>query len=585
MTAGTDTETIEQATGRLRSRGQALLAALRKVWRAVTFGGFSSLARRIVFLNVVGLAALVVAILILNQSRSSLIDAEVRSLTAQGELIANSLAAQAAEVRGTAALRAPQDVLDLDAIGNILPDVDFPIDPTQASTLIRYLSDEAGPRVRVYDKTGYQLVDSDQRSVLRTALPPPGANQPSLLERIWQGLTNWFRRKDLPVYIERGTTDGLGYEEVAAAVDGTRTTLTRVTSDGELLVSVAVPIQAYQSVQGAVLLTTRPGTIDTIIREERNQILRVFAVAAIVSGLLSFLLAGTIATPLRRLAAAADRVRKGIRTRPQIPDYSKRRDEIGDLSLAFRDMTSSLYARIEAIERFAADVAHELKNPLTSLRSAVETLPLAKTPESRQRLLDVIQHDVRRLDRLISDISDASRLDAEFTREDAEPIDIVRLIETLVTLAEETAGPDSAKVALTVGEGGDDAFLVLGHDTRLSQVFNNLIDNARSFSPPGGTIAISLRRRGNEVEIRVEDSGPGIRAEKIERIFERFYTDRPEGESFGQNSGLGLSISQQIVEGHGGTIWGENITETDRQTGETRVRGARFVVRLPAAGK
>jgi two-component system sensor histidine kinase ChvG len=245
-------------------------------------------------------------------------------------------------------------------------------------------------------------------------------------------------------------------------------------------------------------------------------------------------------------------------------------------------MTDSLYTRIEAIESFAADVSHELKNPLTSLRSAVETLPLVKTNEARDRLLGVIQHDVRRLDRLISDISDASRLDAEMQRQESVPVDLERMLRALVKIANEVPREDGVKIELacTRNSGAPANFIVPGHDSRLGQVIDNLVENARSFSPKGGTVRVGCRRLKDAVEITVDDEGPGIRPDALERIFERFYTDRP-GEGFGQNSGLGLSISRQIIEGHGGRIWAENRTRA-RPGGDSEVLGARFVVRLPA---
>ena len=281
------------------------------------------------------------------------------------------------------------------------------------------------------------------------------------------------------------------------------------------------------------------------------------------------------------LSAAAVRVRRSIRNREEIPDFSDRHDEIGNLSVALRDMTNALYSRIEAIESFAADVAHELKNPLTSLRSAVETLPLAKTPESRARLLEVIQHDVKRLDRLISDISDASRLDAELQRNDVAPVDFAKLLTTVVSVQNETRQSD-VNVVLSFEGGGPRAFIVPGHDSRLGQVVNNLIDNARSFSPEGGTVRVTCRRLRDEIEIFIDDDGPGIRPEAFDKIFERFYTDRPE-QGFGQNSGLGLSISRQIVQAHRGTIQAENRPGPADEDGEPTVRGARFIVRLPLA--
>ncbi|HLN09713.1 MAG TPA: HAMP domain-containing sensor histidine kinase, partial [Xanthobacteraceae bacterium] len=246
-----------------------------------------------------------------------------------------------------------------------------------------------------------------------------------------------------------------------------------------------------------------------------------------------------------------------------------------------RDMTNALYSRIEAIESFAADVAHELKNPLTSLRSAVETLPVAKSDESRARLLAIIQHDVKRLDRLISDIADASRLDAELQRQETAPVDLAKLLSTLVAVANEVKRDDGVKVTLRFEGGGMRAFQAPGHDSRLGQVVDNLIENARSFSPPGGTVRITCRRHKSNIEICVDDDGPGVRPDALEKVFERFYTDRPH-QGFGQNSGLGLSISKQIVEAHGGAIWVENRIGTPGADGTPTVLGARFIVRLPA---
>jgi len=276
-------------------------------------------------------------------------------------------------------------------------------------------------------------------------------------------------------------------------------------------------------------------------------------------------LAGTIAEPMHRLAVAAERVRKNIKNREQIPDFSDRPDEIGNLSRALRDMTNALYSRLDAIESFAADVSHEIKNPLTSLRNAASLLPSIKAEADRQKLVDIINHDVRRLDRLITDISDASRLDAELARETARPVNMASLLSTLCEITRENRLRNGLNLVLAVqGYSTPDQFAktkdycVSGHDSRLSQVIVNLIENAISFSPKGGSIYISAKRipESREIEISVEDEGPGIRDENLQKIFNRFYTDRPE--SFGQNSGLGLNISQQIVRAHKGTIWAEN---------------------------
>jgi two-component system, OmpR family, sensor histidine kinase ChvG len=291
------------------------------------------------------------------------------------------------------------------------------------------------------------------------------------------------------------------------------------------------------------------------------------------------LFASTIAGPVRRLAGGAELVRRRVKARVEIPDFTRRRDEIGHLSGALRDMTNSLYSRIEAIESFAADVAHELKNPLTSLRSAVETMPLAKSDDSRRRLLAVIEHDVRRLDRLISDISDASRLDAELQRHEAQPVDVMKLLAAVASVQNEVKRDDGVRV--TVNFEGGRSFIVAGRDSRLGQVIDNLVENARSFSPEDGHVRMMCRRLKNEIEIVVEDDGPGIRPDALIKIFERFYTDRPH-QGFGQNSGLGLSISKQIVEAHQGRMWAENRIDPNDTGPEQKVLGARFIVRLPA---
>src|SRR5262249_45104354 len=388
-------------------------------------------------------------------------------------------------------------------------------------------------------------------------LPPPSAEKPGFLERAFIALRTWLGRGDLPLYQELGPDDGKGYGEVVRALVGQNASVVRINERGDVIVSVAVPVQRFRAVRGALMLSTQGADIDDMVEAERLAILKVFLIAAVVMVVLSILLAGTIAEPVRRLADAAERVRRRIRSRVEIPDFTRRRDGIGHLSGTPRDMTNALYSRIEAIESFAADVAHELKNPLTSLRSAVETLPLARSDDSRARLLAIIQHDVKRLDRLISDISDASRLDAELQRQEAAPVDLTKLLKTLVTVANEVRKDDRVAVSLKFEGGSPSDFTVAGHDSRLGQVVDHLIHNARSFSPPGATVRVTCRRLRSQAEITVDDDGPGVRPDALEKIFERFYTDRPE-QGFGQNSGLGLSISKQIVEAHGGRVWAEN---------------------------
>jgi two-component system, OmpR family, sensor histidine kinase ChvG len=566
-----------QPFGWLRRAGQFLFTL-----------SFSSLTRRIVSLNIAGLLALVASILYLSQFRAGLIDARAQSLLVQAEIIAGAIAASATVQTNTITID-PDRLLDLkpgETYGSSeeYSPLDFPINPERVAPVLRTLISPTKTRARIYDPNGGLLLDSrNLENVLRFDLPPISAEKPGLLERATIATRTWLNRGDLPLYRELGPENGNGYEEVGNSLRGQKRSMVRVNVRGEVIVSVAVPVQRSRTIHGALMLSTQGDDIDQMVTAERLAILKVGGVATAVMIVLSLLLASTIAGPVRRLADSADSVRRRIKTRVEIPDFTLRRDEIGHLSGALRDMTGALYNRIEAIEMFAADVAHELKNPLTSLRSAVETLPLARNDNSRARLLAVIEHDVKRLDRLISDISDASRLDAELQRQDMAPVDLRRLLTTLTSVANETRlGHDVAVEVRFEGRNAADTFSVPGHDSRLGQVVSNLSSNAQSFSCAGGKVRILCRRIRTGVEIVVDDDGPGIRPDALERIFERFYTDRPH-QGFGQNSGLGLSISKQIIEAHGGRIWAENRPGPPGEDGEPTVAGARFVVRLPGS--
>jgi two-component system sensor histidine kinase ChvG len=581
----------DRPEARARPAPRSLASLLGGPWRFLFSLAFSSLTRRIVFLNVTGLLALVVGIMYLSQFRAGLIDARVRSLQVQADIIAGAIAASATIETDSITID-PDKLLELQTGESYGPPDDFqsalefPINPERVAPVLRRLISPTNTRARIYDRDGTLLLDSrnlyGRGDVLRFDLPSPEATKPSFLERQYNSVRKWLARGDLPLYQELGPANGKGYPEVEEALDGSKASEVRINQRGEVIVSVATPIQRFRAVRGALLLSTQGSDIDQMVEAERLAIFKVFLIAAAVMVVLSMLLASTIAGPVRRLAEGAERVRRRIRSRVEIPDLTARGDELGHLSGTLRDMTNALYSRIEAIESFAADVSHELKNPLTSLRSAVETLPLAKTKESQDRLLAVIQHDVKRLDRLISDIADASRLDAELQRQEAEPVDLKRLLTTLVTTANEVRHDDGVSVTLSFEGGGAQAFIVPGHDSRLGQVVDNLIHNARSFSPPGGSVRVTARRLKTEVEIAVDDDGPGIRPDAFEKIFERFYTDRPH-QGFGQNSGLGLSISKQIIEAHGGRIWAENRHASGiGLDGQPLVLGARFTIRLPA---
>ncbi len=564
---------------------------------------FSSITRRIVFLNLAALIILLSGILYLNQFRAGLTDARVESLLIQGQIIASAIAASA-NVETNAITIDPEKLLELQAGESLQPDdeglnnLDFPIDPEQVAPVLRQLISPTRTRARIYDRNGLIILDSrhlySRGQILRYDLPSTAPKKKSFADRFDDFINGWLMRSDLPLYEEIPGADGTSYPEVVTALTGAPASIVRVDKTGRLVVSVAVPVQRFRAVLGVLLLSTKGGDIDKIVRAERLAIVRVTAIAAVVAILLAIILASTIAQPLRRLSAAAEHIRIKGKTRQEIPDFSERHDEIGNLSVALRDMTSSLYSRIEAIESFAADVSHELKNPLTSLRSAVETLPIVKNDNQRKRLMDVIQHDVQRLDRLITDISNASRLDAELAREDIGAVDMAELLTSIERLTASrnkvTPGPPitftikrpaPARGNRTKSGFGrkskETHFVVLGMESRFGQVINNLLDNASSFvSPDDGWIKVVLERDGDFIVLTIEDNGPGIRAENIERVFERFYTDRPDREEFGQNSGLGLSISKQIIDAHGGTISARNIKREDGST------GALFTVRLPA---
>jgi two-component system sensor histidine kinase ChvG len=594
---------------------------LRARWlkRAVEARFSSSLTRRIVTLNLGGLVVLVVGFLLLSQFRADIIEARTQSLTTQAAVIAAAIASQAALETDTITLD-PEKLLQL-APGETPPPaqddedaIEFSINPERVGPLLHHLVTPTHTRGRIYDRDGLLLLDSQtvslRGSTSRSDAGDPANEDTTWLQRAWSSVRRVFVRPKAPRGLGNWADNGKSLPEVAEALAGRTGSIVRVNSDGETVVAVAVPIQRTSVVRGALVLSTQGHDIDKIIASERWGLLRYFLVAAAVMLVLSLSLANTIAEPLRKLAEAAERVRRGIRSRQQIPDFTNRSDEIGHLSRALSEMTQALYSRIEAIESFAADVAHELKNPLTSLRSAVETLPRVKSAPSRDRLLSIMQHDVRRLDRLISDISDASRLDAELARGDAEPVDVAALLNAVVSMVADS--PRSRGIALRVSidaaetARGASPYCVLGHDSRLAQVITNLVDNACSFSQPGGEVRIHLGRKadaaGGEAEhstrivLTIEDDGPGIPPHALERIFERFYTDRPD-DGFGQNSGLGLSISRQIVQAHLGRIWAENrpLAERDPTPAdididpdpetEATVRhgaGARFVVSLPA---
>ena len=541
---------------------------------------FSPLTRRILFVNMLPLLLLAVGVLYLDDFRRGLIEGELQALTTQSQIIAAALGEAAVSVAD------PDD-----------DERDDRLAPELARQILRRLVEPTRVRARLFDDTGVLLADSrmlGQGFLAVEVAPLPPHDAPSERPRAGDMLVDLLggamtQDLALPPYRELRETNAADYEEARLAFLGEGARAVRRAAGGGLMLTAAEPVQRFKQVLGALMLSTDGQNIENALRTVRRDILRLAAATLALTVLLSLYLAGTIARPVRRLARAADRVtvartRSGVggtlgagaALSRAIPDLTARGDEIGDLSAALRDMTEALARRLDAIDRFAADVAHELKNPLTSLKSAVETVARVSDPGVQQKLMGIVLEDVARLDRLITDIAGASRLDAELSRTQAEPVDLAQLLEGLAEALAAVAKPGQAKPVFAAANAGP--FAVMGIADRLGQVFRNVVANAQSFSPPDASVRIALARVGNKIAVTVDDNGPGIPAEKFDAIFERFYSERPASEKFGTHSGLGLSISRQIVEAHGGTITAEN-----RQNEVGGIDGARFTIQLPAA--
>jgi two-component system, OmpR family, sensor histidine kinase ChvG len=522
----------------------------------------SPLTLRILAINVLALALLLAGLLYLDQYREGLIEAKIEILATNGTIIAGALG----EAAGTADNGQPV------------------LNPRGARTMVRRLVALTGARARLFDERGRMLADSrvlisSGREVVARPLGPGADDAVSWHVHFSDWLGQLFHRgHDLPVYRDSPEQSAAGYPEATEALEGDAAQSRRISQDGEVIVSVAIPVQHFKKILGALMLSAGTADVERSVAEARLAILGVFVVALAVTVLLSLYLAASIVRPLHHLAEAAETVRLHPGQRERLPDMRRRGDEIGDLSGALWEMTGALFERLDAIEGFAADVAHEIRNPLTSIKSAVEVLERTSDENSRTRLMAIITDDIHRLDRLIGDISDASRLDAELARIETRPVNLLTLCETLVDIARNLSGGKDAPVFELVTEGDvRQSLMINAMEDRLGQVVRNLLDNAASFSPPGGKIWLRLVTSGDKVGLIVEDEGPGIPEGKFEAVFERFYSERPEGEDFGVHSGLGLSISRQIVLAHEGTISAAN-----RHNAEGRICGARFEVSLPA---
>jgi two-component system sensor histidine kinase ChvG len=524
----------------------------------------SPLARKIILFNLLALVVLVAGVLFLNPFRDSLVYQREQALAVEAQLVAEIFEASLPRT-------APANLLTGDGI-----------DPVDVLGRIG-LSDGVDVYVFAPNET---LVASTVDTATEVATPVAGAvDDPDrslviteFLNTVWDGIAGLLTPGTRPVEISSAEDQARAL--VAGALAG-ETVLHGGNGGAGAIYLAASPIEGSTGIVGVVALATAAGEIEQLVRAEREQILQMFFVALLVSIGLSLVLASTIANPLSDLSAAAElgrdkNARKMSPTRVRIPDLTGRPDEIGRLSAALRGMVAALYDRIDGNEQFAADVAHEVKNPLASLRSAVGTLRLARTEDQRTRLLDVIDHDVRRLDRLVSDISNASRLDSELVKEEADDFDLIHMLSNLTQYhAEEAQTHEIEFISDLPGE----PVRLHGLEGRLAQVFVNLITNAISFCEAGDAVRVWARKRENRVLVVVEDTGPGIPEEALTKVFNRFYSERPV-QQFGDHSGLGLAISKQIVEAHGGVIWAENIRPTEADITSDPL-GARFVVGLP----
>ncbi len=522
----------------------------------------SPLTRKIITFNLIALNILVAGVLFLNSSRDSLAVQRANALVGEAELIADVFEAQLP-------VGAPVSLASGDGV--------------DVNTTLEGLDLRSGVEVFVFDPSEALIGSGEGHGVSHaTSRAEQDGDRTVILDFlgwVWNGLS-----KVLPTNSPTGqevSIEDQARQLVSAALSGETRIETAKGADGGTLFTVATPIQQGSRAVGVVAMTSAAGEIDQLVRSERERVLQMFLIATLVSIGLSLVLASTISNPISDLAAAAelgrDRDRRKVAPgRIRIPDLTARPDEIGRLSGALRGMVSALYDRIDSNEQFAADVAHEIKNPLASLSSAVDTMRVAKREDQREKLLDVIDHDVRRLDRLVSDISNASRLDSELVKEEEEPFELLKMLQSLGDYLGGEARKDGIDFITDLPE---DSIVIHGLEGRLAQVFVNLITNAISFCEDGDAIRVWARQRENRVLVVVEDTGPGIPEEALTKVFKRFYSERPVGQ-FGNNSGLGLAISKQIVEAHGGVIWAENIRPTDADI-TSEPLGARFVVGLP----
>jgi two-component system sensor histidine kinase ChvG len=545
-----------------------------------------SLRRRILLANLLGLASLLLAILYLSLHHGWLLDAKVDVVRTISRITAEAIAYRAVNEHAIFDPdRLPEKTSPRVRRDDAFAALELPIDPHLAAIVIRKVVGPADLEARIYSTRGSLILNSDtlfsnggdEGDDAAAADDGPAPR----LKNFWTRLNYWVINKELKVYRELGTANGFLYPAVRkAAKGGSETPILLLNRRGQQIVSMAEPIKRGNKVLGVLLLSTKPGDIDDVLWDERWLILQISAIALIVSIGSSLILERTVAGPMRRLSEAANHVTQIISARQELPDLVGRHDEVGQTGRAFVSMTNALSRRIEASEKFAADVAHELKNPLAAARSTAEALGYAKSDSDRDELVKEIQTELTRLNRLINDISSTSRLDAELARQQMQVIDVRTILNNVKELFADMLTEDSRKIALVAEPAPASSYMVRGNDVRLGQVFTNLIDNALSFSPEGGTVTVRAKPVKGKIEISIEDEGPGIPSDRLDQIFDRFYSDRPETDrKRGKNSGLGLSISREIIASHNGEVFAENRTSGNAE----RPAGARFTVRLPVS--
>jgi len=511
---------------------------------------FSRLSRMIIISNLIGLFILVTGSLAMNEFASGYFDAKMENLTSQAELITSILGEEATGL-------SQQAVLDVDQTRQILKRVDLP----------------SGWRIRVHDVNRRLVADSqglDDKIEISELAPLAQDNSGAIEEPVdkrsfIKRVDDWI--EDLPWQKSRRDANRRDIsKEISMALSGSHIRQTSYDNDDTLIASVSVPIRRVQKILGS--LTIETNEMAQVISKERQALLPFIGLAVLAAILSSLAMTLFIAMPIRQLAQAAETVTRSSEKRNQIPDLSDRKDEIGDLSVVLGAMTQGLYDRVDGIANFAADVAHEIKNPLTSLRSASDTLRVAKTEEQRSKLIDIIQNDVQRMNRLISDISRASRVDAALAKEEVQTLDLNLMLQSLCELY--TPMLTEKNISMTHLKLPQPVY-IRAYEASFAQVLRNLIDNAITFAPNNSVIDLQLEKANDMIRIHVSDEGPGIPPDNLETVFERFYTERPKGAVFGTHSGLGLAICRQIVAAHKGHIWAENREKS----------GARFSVELP----